>query len=631
MPNDTYSVTAILGDPAYAHDQVDILIGGTSVLGGKLVSNAAGQWTSVTVTTTVTANTLSLQFLDRGGSDPNFVLNALQFRPISTVQGITFALTGTSNAGAGTGADGITVDTYTGTIAGASLAGRSINVSTTLGTIVGVDDGSGGLTHTDNNSLYTGAQAIVESNNTFKFTVRRPTLAGVAPTLSAAEVTGLATGSAAQTAYTVANVRQLDFLAGNSTIAAPNQVLGVRAADSFAVKGFGWTTAPQEFDRGASAGVSNTQQSFHYGNFSDNFQIQVAPNTTYTVRVYLGDSAYLHDNVQVTVGSAAPYVRTTAAGQFDLTTTTVTTDGTGKLVINFTDLGGSDPNWVVDGIDIAQGGVGNLPGAQPQLAADVLVGAAQPTLTQAQLSPVVAEAIRRLAASGLGTTQVAALQAAKFFIQTDLGLTTGALGLTALGSEVVTLDATGAGHGWFIDATPSDDAEFGRITAAGEFGATDPRAATRYDLLTVVMHELEHVLGVSDVSASESAHTLMTDTLAVGVRRLPAGTAPTITTTADSLGLASLAQALAGPAPELFRVAPATTAAFASSAEVTAVVNEDRRVLPQSNLEERSVRVSITATEVHHEHAASSLSRHREGRHPQEAPHRQGSGLGPLR
>ena len=57
----------------------------------------------------------------------------------------------------------------------------------------------------------------------------------------------------------------------------------------------------------------------------------------------------------------------------------------------------------------------------------------------------------------------------------------------------------------------------------------------------------------------------------------------------------------------------------------------DESVLPQSNLEERSVRVSITRTEVHHEQAASSLRRHREGRHPQTAPRRQGPHLGPLR
>src|ERR1700677_1789057 len=43
-------------------------------------------------------------------------------------------------------------------------------------------------------------------------------------------------------------------------------------------------------------------------------------------------------------------------------------------------------------------------------------------------------------------------------------------------------------------------------------------------------------------------------------------------------------------------------------------------VLPQSKLEKRSVRVSITCTEVSHEQAASSLCWYREGRDPQTAP-----------
>ncbi|MGZ3382900.1 MAG: H-X9-DG-CTERM domain-containing protein [Isosphaeraceae bacterium] len=54
-------------------------------------------------------------------------------------------------------------------------------------------------------------------------------------------------------------------------------------------------------------------------------------------------------------------------------------------------------------------------------------------------------------------------------------------------------------------------------------------------------------------------------------------------------------------------------------------------VSPQSNLEDRSVRVSIACTEVSHEQAASSFSWHREGRHPQTASHRQGPRLRPLR
>ena len=41
------------------------------------------------------------------------------------------------------------------------------------------------------------------------------------------------------------------------------------------------------------------------------------------------------------------------------------------------------------------------------------------------------------------------------------------------------------------------------------------------DLLTVVMHELGHVLGLPDDSDLTSAADLMDETLATGTRRLP--------------------------------------------------------------------------------------------------------------
>src|SRR5260370_42415459 len=54
-------------------------------------------------------------------------------------------------------------------------------------------------------------------------------------------------------------------------------------------------------------------------------------------------------------------------------------------------------------------------------------------------------------------------------------------------------------------------------------------------------------------------------------------------------------------------------------------------VLPQLNLEERSVWVSITPMEVRHDQAAPPLRRYREGRHPQTPSPRQGPDLGPVR
>ena len=77
------------------------------------------------------------------------------------------------------------------------------------------------------------------------------------------------------------------------------------------------------------------------------------------------------------------------------------------------------------------------------------------------------------------------------------------------------LDADAAGHGWYFDRTPMWDEEFG--WAAHSTRKTARGAADRIDLLTVVQHELGHVLGLAD--ADSAADTLMSATLPTGMRR----------------------------------------------------------------------------------------------------------------
>jgi hypothetical protein len=127
------------------------------------------------------------------------------------------------------------------------------------------------------------------------------------------------------------------------------------------------------------------------------------------------------------------------------------------------------------------------------------------TLTSAELRPIVAEAIRRWAAAGLSQAQVAQLKAVQFVV-TDLSATApGEVGLALNG--VVALDARAAGYGWFIDPTPRSDSEF-----------SHGKPPAGMDLLTVVMHELGHELGLPDLDASEHSGDLMAEGLAPGVR-----------------------------------------------------------------------------------------------------------------
>jgi hypothetical protein len=156
---------------------------------------------------------------------------------------------------------------------------------------------------------------------------------------------------------------------------------------------------------------------------------------------------------------------------------------------------------------------------QPQLAAGgpATAGGA-PALTAAALAPVAQEAVAFWAASGLSTAQVAELNAVRYQIET---LGDGVLGLTVLGSSLVSLDATAAGYGWFVDPA-AGDAVFNSAASGQELQAAPGSVAYgRMDLLTVVEHELGHVLGLGDLDPQATPHDLLTQTLAPGIRRLP--------------------------------------------------------------------------------------------------------------
>jgi hypothetical protein len=150
-----------------------------------------------------------------------------------------------------------------------------------------------------------------------------------------------------------------------------------------------------------------------------------------------------------------------------------------------------------------------IPGGSPQAAVGPPSGvsAGVAPLTPDQLQPVVRDAITRWAETGAVTPeQVARLEAARFLIVDLPGLL---LGEEFAGTTVL-IDADAAGYGWYVDAIPSD---------AGQ--ANDPgRAAGRMDLLTVVMHEMGHLLGLPDDDGADPGD-LMDEALAPGVRRLP--------------------------------------------------------------------------------------------------------------
>ncbi|HRI91766.1 MAG TPA: Ig-like domain-containing protein [Accumulibacter sp.] len=113
------------------------------------------------------------------------------------------------------------------------------------------------------------------------------------------------------------------------------------------------------------------------------------------------------------------------------------------------------------------------------------------------------------------------VSSANVALVTYLDLPGGTLGKMTVDQDNVriALDPTAAGYGWFVDLTPSDNAEFLPTSNPFELIARPGSDAEgRMDLLTVLRHEYGHAAGLEH---SGDSHDLMASTLLPGVRRLP--------------------------------------------------------------------------------------------------------------
>jgi len=137
------------------------------------------------------------------------------------------------------------------------------------------------------------------------------------------------------------------------------------------------------------------------------------------------------------------------------------------------------------------------------------------TLDAADVQRLTEAAIVRWRTSGVTARQVEVLRGLTFSVE-DLG----GDHLGRFDNGHITLDDDAVGAGWFIDTTPFLDEEYGP-GAGPMLVATEGAEVRGVDLLTVLMHEQGHALGLSDGCNETQSPDLMAGTIAHSVRLLP--------------------------------------------------------------------------------------------------------------
>ncbi|MBL6705968.1 MAG: hypothetical protein ISQ06_07650, partial [Planctomycetaceae bacterium] len=214
----------------------------------------------------------------------------------------------------------------------------------------------------------------------------------------------------------------------------------------------------------------------------------------------------------------------TASGEFwqDLNSSVAVTNGTLRVLLGDDASGQSIADAIRIERIISMGSSVDPLRAEGGVAAAPVSGA---DLQPEDLSPILERARSIWTATGnLDAAQIATLEAITPAIANLSGDT-----LAGISGSQLFLDINAAGYGWFVDATPGGNGEFGQQIARNALQAgTTSQAADRIDLLTVVLHEMGHALNFDDLNPAAFPNALMSQELGTGTRRLPVSETLTI-------------------------------------------------------------------------------------------------------
>lgn len=374
LPNGTYLVMVIMGDQHFLHDSIFIYVEGTLKV---TVSTKAGEFVQKVFVVSVADGTLDLMLQDDGGSDSNWVINAVLIQQYterkfdfgsgtSPVEpGYTQVLPSTSYSESTSFGWADTADLYARDRGAPDSLRRDLVFSSSNKTfkidlpngkymvVIIIGDNSYGHDLID---IYCEGTLVVND-----LTVEKG---------SFAEVTFLVEVSDDQLEImfcndegtdpnwvvnsihvkTTFNLR-LEFDFGTASSPVEDGYVRVTPATTYSPStSYGWSDATSLWSRDRGA-PDELRRDFVFSSSDRTFNVDL-PNGQYQVTLVIGDQNYMHDNIDVYAEDILVVDGLTApAGMFiEVSFTAAVNDG--QLNITFHDNGGSDVNWVINALVI---------------------------------------------------------------------------------------------------------------------------------------------------------------------------------------------------------------------------------------------------------------------------------------